>query len=363
MISASAAGAHRFGRVRRNGYDPAEVDAVVARLVDTLSSYEERTAQLEERLAEADASADAIRRTFIAAERTRDEILEGARSQASSIQESARSEADEIVTVARARAAELTREADGEVASLRQTATTLGQEISHTRQRVLEEAQAHADEIRRRAETEASERMAHVQAEAERLSQGVHEDAGRERRRAALASRYITLGAARAHRAALMHADAVVADARRRATEIVARAERDTEAVRRRATHLRAAITTLEASARNLAAMAATEASVIDLNELEALDEAESQLAAVTRMRSPQDSSPARDTEDDESPDAPQLSVAEARAELADETDSRADDDGSSDDEEPAEPKPRTFYQRTTGIPLSERVKSARRSG
>jgi hypothetical protein len=185
------------------------------------------------------------------------------------------------------------------VASLRQTATTLGQEISHTRQRVLEEAQVHADEIRRRAETEASERMAHVQAEAERLSRGVHEDAGRERRRAALASRYITLGAARAHRADLMHADAVVADARRRATEIVARAERDTEAVRRRATHLRAAITTLEASARNLAAMAATEASVIDLNELEALDEAESQLAAVTRMRSPQDSSPARDTEDD----------------------------------------------------------------
>ena len=36
MISAAAAENHTFARVKRNGYDPHEVDAVVARLVTDL---------------------------------------------------------------------------------------------------------------------------------------------------------------------------------------------------------------------------------------------------------------------------------------------------------------------------------------
>jgi len=36
MISAAAAETHTFARVRRNGYDPHEVDAIVARLIDDL---------------------------------------------------------------------------------------------------------------------------------------------------------------------------------------------------------------------------------------------------------------------------------------------------------------------------------------
>jgi len=36
MISAAAAETHTFAHVKRNGYDPHEVDAVVARLINDL---------------------------------------------------------------------------------------------------------------------------------------------------------------------------------------------------------------------------------------------------------------------------------------------------------------------------------------
>jgi len=42
MISAAAAETHTFARVKRNGYDPHEVDAVVARLIDDLQRAEAR---------------------------------------------------------------------------------------------------------------------------------------------------------------------------------------------------------------------------------------------------------------------------------------------------------------------------------
>ena len=96
MISASIAETHRFGRVRKNGYDPAEVDAVIARLADALRRNDERIAALTEKIDAADASADAIRRTFVAAEATRDEILEDARTEASAIAEAARSDAEQL---------------------------------------------------------------------------------------------------------------------------------------------------------------------------------------------------------------------------------------------------------------------------
>jgi DivIVA domain-containing protein len=74
-IRASTLEAHRFGRVRRKGYDPYEVDAVIARLVETMREYEVLTARLEAKVAEAEESSEAIRRTFLAAQRTRDEMI------------------------------------------------------------------------------------------------------------------------------------------------------------------------------------------------------------------------------------------------------------------------------------------------
>jgi DivIVA domain-containing protein len=42
MISAAAAETHTFARVKRNGYDPHEVDAVVARLISDLQRAQAR---------------------------------------------------------------------------------------------------------------------------------------------------------------------------------------------------------------------------------------------------------------------------------------------------------------------------------
>ena len=46
MISAAAAETHTFGRVKRNGYDPHEVDAVVARLIADLRRSQARIDEL-----------------------------------------------------------------------------------------------------------------------------------------------------------------------------------------------------------------------------------------------------------------------------------------------------------------------------
>jgi DivIVA domain-containing protein len=44
MIHSSSVEGHHFLSARRRGYDPAEVDAVVKRLVSALREYEEREA-------------------------------------------------------------------------------------------------------------------------------------------------------------------------------------------------------------------------------------------------------------------------------------------------------------------------------
>ena len=51
MISAAAAETHTFARVRRNGYDPNEVDAVVSRLVDDLHRAESQIDELTQQAA------------------------------------------------------------------------------------------------------------------------------------------------------------------------------------------------------------------------------------------------------------------------------------------------------------------------
>ena len=101
-IEASTVEAHRFARVRRKGYDPIEVDRVMDRLVATLQSHERDTAKLEERVALADDSVDAIRRTFAAAQRTRDEMINESAVQGMQILQVAQQDADELLAQAHA---------------------------------------------------------------------------------------------------------------------------------------------------------------------------------------------------------------------------------------------------------------------
>jgi len=111
-IEASTVEAHRFARVRRKGYDPVEVDRVMDRLISTLKTHEHDTSVLEERVALADDSVDAIRRTFAAAQRTRDEMINEGVARAAIIVDDANGEATQIVENARSEAEAMMFERD-----------------------------------------------------------------------------------------------------------------------------------------------------------------------------------------------------------------------------------------------------------
>ena len=379
MINAAAAGAHRFGRVKRNGYDPAEVDAVVSRLVDQLGSYETKLALLEERLEEADASADAIRKTFVAAESTRTEIIETAKSEAETIVADARSEADTLLSDARTQSAEITASAEAEAQATAELATKLEQEIARQRDEMLGEAQRSADEIVSKAETDVAERLAAAAEQGDRIVGDAEAAAEEKLRVAAMEAQALTQASNRMQVEAIEEANALLDAASEEAIVIRSDAEHDSALMQQRMAALRAAVVGLEESARHLAAITAEEASVIDLAEIEAIDEAieaesdaaESEEAAPLETHDdavdePADEpamatvgAPEAEAESDDEP-RPLLSVAEATAEMEREEADQIDDI----DESPvSDPGPATYYQRSTGTPLSERVKIARKSG
>jgi DivIVA domain-containing protein len=328
MISASAAETHRFGRVRRNGYDPAEVDAVVSRLIDTLRGYEARTEKLETRLNEADASADAIRRTFIVAEQTRDELLA----------EAAR-EAEETIESARREAADIGAEAE-----------TLGSEMAAERERILSEATAAAQEILTAAEIASAERTSAAAAKADALLDAATQEAVDKQHAAASARRASSIAGAWIMRSAHDNANSIMANASAEAAVILQQADRESEVLKLRLASLQAAVADLQAAAADLASLATNESSVIDLKAIEALSAAPDPMID----RVPEHLTESEPDLEPEQPSVPLLSVSEAREALDRETAASL--------ESTEDPGPPTYYQRTTGVPLSERIKIARTS-
>jgi DivIVA domain-containing protein len=117
-ISASTVAAHRFGVVRRRGYDPAEVDAAMERVSDTLHEYELLTARLEEQARAQNEPTEAIRRTFEAAERTKDEMIAEAAAEAERIRLQAEQDIATMVEAAWTEAAQIRTHAESEAAEL-----------------------------------------------------------------------------------------------------------------------------------------------------------------------------------------------------------------------------------------------------
>jgi DivIVA domain-containing protein len=280
MISASIPETHRFGRVRKNGYDPAEVDAVVQRLVDALRQYDERVTALTQKIDAADASADAIRRTFVAAQATRDQILVDARVEASTITESATLE---VVTLAR-------------------TAEDLQTEIAASRERIL--TGLYADAEARMLEIERATARRTIDAE--------------------WAIR--TAIETRDHDLSVTEADAEIA---------AHAAQSEVAKLRSRIATMSEAAVSLEQAAEAFAATAREGARVVDLTAVEDLDQ-----PPVVRDTSNQQAEPEIIVDD-----KPLRSVTIP-----------ADD---TIDEEESAP---TRYQKSTGVPLKERIKIARMS-
>lgn len=117
-IRSSTLAEHRFPTVRKRGYDPIEVDAVMKRLAETLSEYEAATERLDGELSAAEESSEAIKRTFLAAQRTRDEMIGEARRSAQEIAAMARAEAKAVLYECEQRAAATRAETVGEADAL-----------------------------------------------------------------------------------------------------------------------------------------------------------------------------------------------------------------------------------------------------
>ncbi|MCB1245681.1 MAG: DivIVA domain-containing protein [Acidimicrobiia bacterium] len=248
MITATVAGSHRFGTVRRRGYDPAEVDAVVERLTDALTVSEQRIARLEARLENSEVSAGAITRTLAAVEATRIEMIEEAATESEQIRQAARSEAADIAELAE----------------------RLGHEVSARRDAILTEAFEEADAIVVDATLAASVETTRAAMAAESIVDDAIAEAQRARNEAEHIARTREMGAAWAVRAARNKTDRMVADAHQEAARIIRDADFEQERLTARLTELRAALRTLEAAASALAGDTLERARVIDLGAVEA---------------------------------------------------------------------------------------------
>ena len=275
MISASIAETHRFGRVRKYGYDPAEVDAVVARLIDALRRNDERITLLTDKIDVADASADAIRRTFVAVQTTRDEILDDARNEASTITGTAEADAAELV--------EATYRLQSDIATSR-------------------------DQILAGIYEEAEKRMLEIEFSAAQRS----------------------TDAEWAVREATQARDRAVSDTEADSATAVHKAEIDAAQIRAKITSMSQAAVGLEKAAEALANSVREGAKVVDLTAMDQLDHSSIPI-------------PESETVIE---DKPLLSVARPS-------------DGTTQDDT----TPKTRYQRSTGVPLRERIKIARMSG
>ena len=232
-IEASTVKAHRFGTVRRKGYDPVEVDRVMERLVSTLQAYEKDTASLEARVKEADDSVDAIRRTFAAAQTTRQEMISEGAARADQIVADAQRDAETRIADAKAKIEGMYFERDGVVID------------------------AHEKWVARMAEAEDESFEVMLQAENARASA-----VGDRARVLEMSERDVKARLAE-----------VTEEADSIANEIVGEARREELRISSRLDHLRAAITEVEIKIHDLAALATpyTEqiAEIIDLTAIE----------------------------------------------------------------------------------------------
>jgi cell division initiation protein len=125
-------------RAALRGYAEDEVDDFLDQVVETLRGYEqrvqeaeERAVALEEELSATKETEEAIKRTFIAAQRTRDEMIEEARTETTRMLAQAREEAEQQLVDARLRAVraeeEHVRERDQLIRELTQLRSVVGE--------------------------------------------------------------------------------------------------------------------------------------------------------------------------------------------------------------------------------------------
>lgn len=185
MIHSSSIEGHHFLIARRRGYDPAEVDAVIKRLVSTLRKYEEQDAELAEStrdltsqitdldevrsarteaLADAEAASEQLHATAVAQ-------LEQARVQAASEIAAAEADASTIKASAQDDAAKLLTRRNARTEALITAALA---EVKALRARVLRET----NEFRAGKRTEAAALVQSAELDARQIVEDARHEAG-----------------------------------------------------------------------------------------------------------------------------------------------------------------------------------------
>src|SRR5665811_1808442 len=100
--------------VRRKGYEPAKVDAVMARIGKTLAGHEKDIDRLENELAQARTASEALEDTFVAMQQAKRQLLSEAQEEANRM----KSEADEGLRKAESEAQRILQEAQQRVEQL-----------------------------------------------------------------------------------------------------------------------------------------------------------------------------------------------------------------------------------------------------
>ncbi len=252
MIHSSSVEGHHFLLARRKGYDPAEVDAVIKRLVATLRKYEERD---EARQAEASVTdLDSARLARATAEDIAAETEEIRREALSHLDEAQRRSAEALA------AAE--EQADQIVETARADAASLVSRRNERSEALITSALSEVKSLRARTLQETNDYRAAKRAEAASLIQ-----------------------------TAQLTADELVENARHEAGSILGRARREHAALERRLAQLRSAIAGIEGQFRHLAesTLEQTEimASMISLETDELEDVVEEKSPEVVRLTQP----------------------------------------------------------------------------
>lgn len=197
-IESSTVENHRFGVSRRRGYDPAEVDAVMSRVADTLAQYERMIRRMSQ------PAPDDIK-SVVEAQESKNQLIADAKHAAAAIVDAATEEArairdeatitadriigaaDDHLAAAQMDAQRIREEAD----SLIDLAASRAEELRIQADHILTSAIAEAESVREQAESAAleqsaeAEKMLHfAQAEANRLSAEAVSDAGAARNEA-----------------------------------------------------------------------------------------------------------------------------------------------------------------------------------
>ncbi|MDJ0496838.1 MAG: DivIVA domain-containing protein [Acidimicrobiia bacterium] len=157
--------------LNRRGYDPDAVNAHLSEIATAVGERERRIAELEStieslqaKVQDANESEEALRLTLKAAAHAKEELLAGARDQATQMEQEAGAKAEAVVSEATAKADELTRSAEARAAAIDEQARSRAGEVA---QAALAESQLLVERIQGMRESVAAAEgaLAAIQAE------------------------------------------------------------------------------------------------------------------------------------------------------------------------------------------------------